>query len=230
MIVEVGCMEASVMTHDVTKTNEALRRLLDKVENPRHRFLLLAYDRHRNLEMAGRYEEIFAPDMMSETPVYHLQANETNVKLEGREAIKSLYRMWSNTHQAIFYTEKEQVAVADNFVASVTVAYQQVSGRSLLTNRVLSYLPRFLSTTILKRALAAKTFKVDASSMYLYKSFVQMIWSYDDGGRLLGEDVWEPDPDQAEITKLDPADVLTTQEAARLLAPFIKPLPRFNER
>jgi hypothetical protein len=56
-----------------------------------------------------------------------------------------------------------------------------------------------------------------------------MIWSYDDGGRLLGEDVWEPDPDQAEITKLDPADVLTTQEAARLLAPFIKPLPRFNE-
>jgi hypothetical protein len=56
-----------------------------------------------------------------------------------------------------------------------------------------------------------------------------MIWPYDDRGRLVGEDVWEPDPDQAEITKLDPADVLTTEEAGRLLAPLIEPLPPFDE-
>jgi hypothetical protein len=31
-----------------------------------------------------------------------------------------------------------------------------------------------------------------------------MIWPYDDRGRLIGEDVWEPDPDKAEIVKLDP--------------------------
>jgi hypothetical protein len=28
---------------------------------------------------------------------------------------------------------------------------------------------------------------------------------------------WEPDPDRAEISKLDPADVITTEEAGRLL-------------
>ena len=34
--------------------------------------------------------------------------------------------------------------------------------------------------------------------------------------------------EKTEITKLDPADVVTTEEAARLLAPFIKPLPSFE--
>ena len=34
---------------------------------------------------------------------------------------------------------------------------------------------------------------------------------------------------RAELIKLDPADVLTTEETARLLAPLIKPLPDFDE-
>jgi hypothetical protein len=41
--------------------------------------------------------------------------------------------------------------------------------------------------------------------------------------------VYEPDPDRSEVQKLDRADVLTTQQAAKLLEPFIKPLPAFNE-
>jgi hypothetical protein len=218
-----------MIAHDITKTNQAVRQLIEKTENPRHRFLLLAYDRHRNLEMAGRYQELFAPDMMAEVPVYHLRANEINVTLEGQKAVKSLYRMWAETHQSIFYTENEQLAVADNFIASVTIGYQQVSGRTLLFNRALSYLPGFLSKGILKRVLAAKSFKADESAMYLYKNVYQMIWPYDERGRLLGEDVWEPDPDKAVITKLDPADILTTQDAGCLLAPLIQPLPSFDE-
>jgi len=49
--------------HDITKTNYAVRQLIERTQEPRHRFLLMVHDRHRNLEMAGRYEEIFAPDM-----------------------------------------------------------------------------------------------------------------------------------------------------------------------
>ena len=45
-------------TLDIRETNRAVRQLIEKTENPRHRYLLIAYDRHRNLEMAGRYEEI----------------------------------------------------------------------------------------------------------------------------------------------------------------------------
>jgi hypothetical protein len=65
--------------------------------------------------------------------------------------------------------------------------------------------------------------------MYLYKSTLYMIWPYDDRGRLIGENIWEPEPRKAEIIKLAPADVLTTREANCLLAPFIKPLPSFDE-
>jgi hypothetical protein len=215
--------------YDVTKLNVAIDRLLAVTQNPRHRFMLQAYSRHRYLEVAGRYEEIFAPEMMSEHPVYHVHANETNAKLEGQDAVRNLYRMWAQTNQSIFYTENEQVAVADNFIASVTMVRQQVAGRSLLANKVMSYLPGFLSEAILKRVLAAKSFKADENSMYLYSNVIQMIWPYDDRGRLIGEDVWEPDPDKALIVKLDPADVMTTEQAGKALAPLIKPLPSFDE-
>ena len=137
--------------------------------------------------------------------------------------------MWAQTNQSIFYTENEQVAVADNYIASVTIAHQQVAGRSLTANRIMSHLPGFLSEAILKRVLAAKSFKADENSMYLYSNVIQMIWPYDDRGRLIGEDVWEPDPDKAEIVKLDPADVVTTEQAGKALAPLIKPLPPFDE-
>jgi hypothetical protein len=65
--------------------------------------------------------------------------------------------------------------------------------------------------------------------MYLYSNFIEMIWPYDDRGRLIGEDVWEPDPDKADIVKLDPADVVTTAQSAEKLKPLIKPLPSFDE-
>ena len=56
---------------DITKTNIAVERLIETTDNPRHLYLLHAYNRHRYLEMAGRWEEIFAPDMTVEKPVYH---------------------------------------------------------------------------------------------------------------------------------------------------------------
>ena len=64
--------------------------------------------------------------------------------------------------------------------------------------------------------------------MYLVKSVDHMIWPYDDRGRLIGEDVWEVDESKHEVIKLDSAEVLTPQEAGRLLEPFIKPLPAFD--
>ncbi len=52
--------------YDVTKLNVAIDKLLQTTTNSRHRFLLQAYSRHRYLEVAGRYEEIFAPEMMAQ--------------------------------------------------------------------------------------------------------------------------------------------------------------------
>ena len=58
---------------DITKLNVAVDKLLDTTENPRHRFMLQAFGRHRYLEVAGRYEEILAPDMTITDPVYRFR-------------------------------------------------------------------------------------------------------------------------------------------------------------
>ncbi len=137
----MGATVNSIWKHDITRTNLAVERLLETTHNPRHRFMLLAYHRHRYLEIAGRYEEIFAPDMTVETPAYHVSLRSNKVKLEGQDEVKSLYRLWADTNQCIFYTDNEQVAVADNYIASAGKVYQQVSGKTLMFEKTMSYLP-----------------------------------------------------------------------------------------
>ena len=76
--------------------------------------------------------------------------------------------------------------------------------------------------------LAEDGVPVDPDAMYLVKSAEHMIWPYDDQGRLVGEDVWEYDETFREIIALDPADVLTAEQAGKLLDTLIKPLPAYN--
>ncbi len=76
--------------------------------------------------------------------------------------------------------------------------------------------------------LAADGAPVDPDAMYLVKSAEHMIWPYDDRGRLVGEDVWEFDETVREIIPLDPTEVLTVEQARKLLDPLIKPLPSYN--
>ncbi len=136
---------------------------------------------------------------------------------------------WAETTQCIFYAENEQVAVADNYIASTAKLYQQVSGASLKFNKAMSYLPGFLSRPLVAKVLKMKGVTPDENSMYLYSNYIEMIWPYDDRGRLVGENVWEPEPEKAEIIKLDRSEVLTTAQAAEKLNPLIKPLPSFDE-
>jgi hypothetical protein len=192
---------------DITQTNAAVRRLLDMTENPRHRYLLQAYDRHRNLEMAGRYPEIFAPEMTVEHPVYHFNLLGQVLTLDGREQVEAVYREWTETDQCVFYVEDEQLAVGDNLIVSRSMMYQQTPGA----------------------VLAASGVEADEDATYLAKSHEVMIWPYDDQGRLIGEDVWEYDATVREFIKLDPADVLTSAQSGELLEPLIKPLPSFDE-
>jgi hypothetical protein len=214
---------------DVTKLNVAIDRLLETTSNPRHRFMLQAYSRHRYLEVAGRYEEIFAPDMMSMHPEYVFRAAGNDAVLAGQDNVKSLYRFWAETNQSIFFVENEEVAVSDHNIFSVAVMNQQVSGKIFKAGKLMAHLPNAISDKILGKLLAAKSHKADDNDMYLYRSTIHMVWPYDDQCRLIGEDVYEPFPERAELFKLSPGDVLTTEESAKLLAPLIKPLPSFNE-
>ena len=88
---------------DITRTNAAVERLLETTTNPRHHWLLQAYNRHRYLEMAGRWKEIFAPEMTVEHPVYHFNVFGIETVLDGAEAVQAVYEEWSGTGQCIFY-------------------------------------------------------------------------------------------------------------------------------
>ena len=157
-----------MIAHDVRRTNDAIDRLLAVTTNPRHRFLLQAFYRHRFLEIAGRYEEIFAPEMMCDSPVYHFDYAKMNARVVGND-VKGLYAHWGQSNQTIFYAGTEQVAVADNYVASVGDIYQQRIGAELAT----------------------AGFQIDDPKAYYlyYARGVQLIWPYDDQCRLVGEDV-----------------------------------------
>lgn len=193
---------------DITQTNQAIDQLLERTENPRHRFLLQTYHRHRYLEIAGRYEEIFVPEMTVEQPEYHFYTGAIPVTLSGRDAIKDLYALWTQTAECIFYAEDEQLAVGDNLICSNAIAYQQHPALALV---------------------ASGHAVDDLEATYLHRGRQLMMWSYDDRGRLLGENVWELDPTSAQFIKLDPSEVLTVDAAARLLEPHIQPLAPFDE-
>ena len=191
---------------DITQTNRAVKRLIETTDNPRHLYLLHAYNRHRYLEMAGRYEEIFAPEMTVEAPVYHFNMLGKCLTVEGTEAVKSLYSAWSDTAQCIFYADDEKLAISDTMIVSTSILYQQTPGA----------------------VLAAEGAPVNPDATYLVKTAEHMIWPYDDQGRLVGEDVWEYDETAREFIELDPVDVLTVEQSAKLLDPLIKPLPAEN--
>ncbi len=185
---------------DIREQNRAVERVLEATENPRHQYLLKSYLRHRYLESAGRYEEIFAPEMTVEHPIYRFNLiGQPAAKLEGREQVEALYRQWTETDQCVFYVEDEIVSVGDHLIVGRGIGYQQTLGDA------------------------------DADAMYLMRSQIAMIWPYDDQCRLIGEDVWEFDDAGRDLIKLDPADVLTAQQAGELLAPLIEELPAFDD-
>lgn len=193
---------------DITKQNVAVEKVLEQTTNPRHRYLLQAYLRHRYLESAGRYKEILEPELTVENPVYRFTLmGQPSFRLEGRDQVEMLYQHWTDTDQCVFYVEDELVSVGDHMVVGRGTSYQQTLGSALVSGGV----------------------EADPDAMYLTKSQIAMIWPYDDRCRLLGEDVWEFDDTHREYIKLDPSDVLTAQQAGDLLAPFITPLPPFDD-
>lgn len=193
--------------YDITETNIAVERLLERTTNPRHRFLLETYNRHRYLEMAGRYEEIFAPEMTVEHPVYRFDMLDEKLVLDGREQVMAVYADWAEKGQCIFYAEDEQLAVGDHMVVSRSTLFQQTPGAVLVESGI----------------------EVDPQATYLMKSRESMIWPYDDRCRMIGEEVWEFDPSAREIIPIADEDVLTVARSAELLEPLIKPLPEFSD-
>jgi len=199
--------EQTMVNFDIRQTNRAVEQLLEVTDNPRHRYMLEAYNRHRYLEMAGRYKEIFEPELTVDEPIYRFDYLGQQLLLQGQEQVQAVYAGWSEANECVFYAGDEELAVGDMMIASRVLMYQQTLGASI----------------------AAMGFEADPDAMYLTKIRIAMVWPYDERCRLIGEDVWEYDTSERDFIKLDPADVLTTEQAGEQLGDLIKPLPAFDD-
>lgn len=177
---------------DITKCTVAIDRLLEVTTNPRHRYILMSYARHRHLEFSGNYEDVLTDHMMADHPTYTIRALGMDIGINGKDEVRTLYKNWAETNQCVFYLENEQVAVADNFVTSRLTVYQQIWGGTFKAAKVLRILPKGLSGKLFIKLLKFKGIKADLNSMYLYKTLEQWFWPYDDRGRLMREDISNP--------------------------------------
>jgi hypothetical protein len=63
----------------------------------------------------------------------------------------------------------------------------------------------------------------DPDSWFRKRQWITMHWPYDANARMIGERVYEH-RDITEIVEIDPADVITVEDAKRILEPLIRPI------
>ena len=182
---------------------DSVDELIRQAENPHHRAILLNYRVHGLLEVSQRYRELMAPDMMVEHPVYRMNEDGKSFALDGRDQVASFYHELEASGAIVLWPVEQVVAVADWGFASEALFRQFVPGS----------------------VLAAGGADIDdLEATYLVSHVYSMVWPYDERARLIGEHVYE-DGSTRQISKPDPADVITPADAKRLLAPVLATPP-----
>jgi len=174
--------------------------LLAVTENPRHRAILLNFRRHALLEVSGRWKEILQPEMIVDDPYYRINENGKSVHLRGIADIGAFYAGLTEAGLNVFGPIRENIAVADWGLAIESFFGNHVPGRVL----------RDQGEDI-----------DDPEAYYQLTHYMASFWPYDADCRLVGEHIYE-DTGSRRIEKMDQADVITPEQARRLLAPLLR--------
>jgi hypothetical protein len=158
--------------------------LLEQTTKPLHRAMLLNFWRHVHLEGAGRFEEIVAPDMMVDEPVYRITWGASPAVITGKDGVVSFYR---SVGEAVLWNSDDFLAVGDWGIADELTFHQIARGADL-------------------RAIGYEVDDPDA--IYHVSSRQAFVWPYDDQGRLVGENLYE-DKTSLEIEEVDPSEAIT---------------------
>ena len=175
---------ASKYEREVYHCMDPTLELLERTENPLHRAILKNYCRHVHLEGASMFEEITAPDMMADDPVYHITWGDSPFQVKGRQGVFDFY---SSIGEIVLWNSGDQIAVADWGIADEMWFHQMSTGAEL-------------------RKLGHKVDKDDG--LYLVHSLQAFIWPYDANALLKGEHLYE-DKSTLRIEEIDPAEYMT---------------------
>ena len=165
--------------------------LYEKTENPLHRAILLNFWRHVHLEGGAMFEEITAPDMMADDPVYHVCWGDNPVQVKGRQGVFDFY---SSIGDIVLWNSGDKLAVADWGIADEMWFHQMSTGNELAK----------IGITVDK-----------GDGLYLVSSRQAFIWPYDENALLKGEHLYE-DKSTLTIEEIDPADALTPERVREI--------------
>ncbi|WP_150460643.1 hypothetical protein [Nesterenkonia ebinurensis] len=218
-------MTTAVPTHDSTQPQTTYERefinmmddvdqLIDQTENPLHRKILINYRRHGLLEVAGRYEELLAPEMTVEHPHYRIFESGEAVILDGMKAVQDFYRSLAEIDMLVMWTGKQNMAVGD-FGFAGEAEFSQFVPAAMLGDNVFGNVGQ------------ASTDSPHSDRWFLVRRTLAFFWPYDETGRMIGEHVYEDSASKV-VTEVDASEVITGQRAAELLNPIIDkyPLPK----
>jgi hypothetical protein len=177
-------------------------RLLETLDNPRHRRIVANYRRHALLEVTGQWEQVFEPEMTIETPVYIVEFGAVGGEILRGKQVHDMYRQMAAVGANVIVVTDEQIAVND-------AGFGQEA-----------YFHQFLRGDIL-RAMGDDVDDLDA--WYMKRTMVASFWPYDEQARLIGEHGGRIGP--VEITQVPETEVITLAEAREKLIPQITPLP-----
>jgi hypothetical protein len=158
--------------------------LVERTTDPLHRAILLNFWRHVHLEGAGRFEEIVAPDLMVDNPVYRVTWGANPAVIEGKEGVVAFY---NSVGEAVLWHSDDRLAVGDWGICDELTFHQLAAGADL-------------------RAIGYEV--DDPGALYHVSSRQAFIWPYDDQARLAGEHLYE-DKTSLEIEEVDPSEAIT---------------------
>ncbi len=194
--------------HAFTNMFAGLEKQIAATDNPRHRAILKNYRMHGLLEVAGRYKELLAPTMTVEHPHYRLHEGGQSTILDGMAEVEAFYESLVKANALVMWVKQQDIAVNDHGFSGEVEFCAFVPGA-------------MLGESVFGNVQAGE----DPDDMYLLTRTLAFVWPYDDRARLIGEHVYE-DGASRRIEKVDPADIITAERAALLLAPEIaKELP-----
>ena len=159
-------------------------KLLEKTTEPLHRAMLLNFWRHVHLEGAGEYEQIVAPDMMVDEPVYRVTWGTNPAVIQGKEGVLAFY---SSVGEAVLWNSDDRLAVADWGICDELTFHQIARGADL---RAVGYDVE------------------DEEALYHASSRQAFIWPYDSQARLIGENLYE-DKTSLTIEEVSSAEAIT---------------------
>ena len=158
--------------------------LLEETTKPLHRAILLNFWRHVHLEGAGRYEEIVAPDMMVDEPVYRVTWGANPAVITGKDGVLAFYNGVGDT---VLWHSDDRLAVGDWGISDEITFHQLARGADL-------------------KAVGYEV--ADPDRLYHVSSRQSFIWPYDSQARLAGEHLYE-DKTSLEIEEVSDSDAVT---------------------